>query len=287
MESKLSRTGCWHTFLVLGRVSNLPTVWSNCLAAWLLAGGGSWERFATLCAAATLLYSGGMFLNDAFDAAFDRQYRPERPIPSGLVSRRAVGTWGAAMLGLGWLAGLALGPAAGAYGFGLLAAIVIYDAAHKRTPWAPLLMCACRFLLYLMAASAALGPAGAPVLWRALALAAYVAGLSCIARGESLPLAASRWPIALLLMPLALGLATTRRDAGLHLWLSAAALAAWLAWSLRHGFLRGPANFSRGVAGLLAGITLVDWLALGGRGGLVFVGLFLLALLLQRVAPAT
>ena len=44
------------------------------------------------------------------------------------------------------------------------------------------------------------------------------------------------------------------------------------------------------VAGLLAGIVLVDWLAVAGEGPLlsaVFIGLFLLALLLQRIAPAT
>ena len=32
------------TLLVLGRVSNLPTVWSNCFAGWLLAGGGLWPE---------------------------------------------------------------------------------------------------------------------------------------------------------------------------------------------------------------------------------------------------
>src|SRR5438552_468570 len=66
------------TLLVLGRVSNLPTVWSNCLAAWLLAGGGLSRRLGILCAAASLLYTGGMFLNDAFDVEFDRKYRTER-----------------------------------------------------------------------------------------------------------------------------------------------------------------------------------------------------------------
>src|SRR5258707_12171009 len=76
--------------LVLGRVSNLPTVWSNCLAAWLLGGGGAWSRFAVVCLGATLLYTGGMFLNDAVDEAFDRRFRPERPIVSGRISARTV-----------------------------------------------------------------------------------------------------------------------------------------------------------------------------------------------------
>ena len=68
------------TLLVLARISNVPTVWSNCFAASLLAGGTSGSRLALLCLGATLLYTGGMFLNDAVDQVFDRQYRPERPI---------------------------------------------------------------------------------------------------------------------------------------------------------------------------------------------------------------
>src|SRR5213594_1545943 len=35
----------WRTLLILGRASNVPTVWSNCLAGWLLGGGGSIGRF--------------------------------------------------------------------------------------------------------------------------------------------------------------------------------------------------------------------------------------------------
>ena len=78
--------------VILGRVSNLPTVWSNCLAGWVLGGGGFTGdepgRVLLLGAGATLLYLGGMFLNDAWDAPFDRQHRPERPIPSGAIRER-------------------------------------------------------------------------------------------------------------------------------------------------------------------------------------------------------
>ena len=78
------------TLLVLGRVSNLPTVWSNCLAGWLISGPGSIGALLLLCGGATALYIGGMYLNDAFDADFDRQFRRERPIPSGAISVTAV-----------------------------------------------------------------------------------------------------------------------------------------------------------------------------------------------------
>src|ERR1041385_5815117 len=92
------------TLLVLGRVSNLPTVWANCLAGWLLGGGGEWPRFGLLCTGATLLYVGGMFLNDAFDAEFDAEHRRGRPIPSGQIAQARVWQLGWGML----IAGVAL-----------------------------------------------------------------------------------------------------------------------------------------------------------------------------------
>src|ERR1044071_10332569 len=72
----------FRTLLILGRISNLPTVWSNCVAGWLLGGGGDLRRLGWLCAGASLLYMGGMYLNDACDSHFDALHRAERPIPS-------------------------------------------------------------------------------------------------------------------------------------------------------------------------------------------------------------
>src|SRR5262245_55028336 len=89
------------TFLVLARASNLPTVWTNCLAGWMLAGGGDWRRLLALCVGASFLYTGGMFLNDAFDADFDQKHRPMRPIPSGAIKLRDVWVWGFVWLVLG------------------------------------------------------------------------------------------------------------------------------------------------------------------------------------------
>jgi len=85
----------WRAYLLLSRVSNLPTVWSNVLAG-VVAGTSidSLSPFASRAPVAMLLlsasafYTGGMFLNDAFDAPFDRRVRPERPIPRGEVGLR-------------------------------------------------------------------------------------------------------------------------------------------------------------------------------------------------------
>src|SRR5438093_240960 len=146
----------WRTLLVLGRASNLPTIWSNCLAGWLLGGGGELHRLALLCAGATFLYLGGMYLNDAFDAQFDQQHRPERPIPSGAVRAEAVWKWGVSwlILGLGSLS--LLGSATAALAALLTLSILIYDAIHKIFAFSPVLMAACRFFLIVLAASTAL-----------------------------------------------------------------------------------------------------------------------------------
>ena len=52
------------TAFALGRVSNLPTVWSNVLAGTILAGGTLDPlRTTILMVAMSLLYVAGMYLN--------------------------------------------------------------------------------------------------------------------------------------------------------------------------------------------------------------------------------
>ena len=280
-----SGAGGLQVLLVLGRVSNLPTVWSNCLAAWLLAGGGSAGRFFMLCFGATLLYTGGMFLNDAVDVDFDRQHRTERPIPSGLISERAVWFLAGVSLVAGWLLMAFLGTSPALYGFGLLMLIVVYDLVHKRTKLGVWLMASCRFMLYLVAASAASHGMNLTVGLRGLALAAYIFGLSLLARGESTQGAVRAWSLGLLFVPAVAALVAGRPDL-----IVAAGAVLWVLWCVRGAFPGVRRNIRPSVAGLLAGIVLVDCLAAGTQNGtlrVVFGGLFVLALVLQRVAPAT
>jgi len=274
--------------LILGRVSNLPTVWSNCLAAWLIGGAGQWRRFVELGVAGTLLYTGGMFLNDAFDENFDRQFRPERPIPAGQIHPQAVWCGGIILLLLGCLLLLPLGTTSLALGIALSAAIVIYDAIHKRTVLAPLLMSLCRFLLYLTAGVAGEHGISLVLIARALALAAYISGISYLARGESRQGAAPPWTIGLLIVPGVLATLLRDRPQSATI-LLVTFFAGWLAWCLRGAWLVPKRPLSLGVASLLAGIVLVDWLAVPGQAwrNLAFPALFFLALLLQRVVPAT
>jgi len=277
------------TLLVLGRVSNLPTVWSNCLAAWLLNGGGNWIAFLLLCAGASLLYVGGMFLNDAFDAGFDRQFRQERPLPSGQIAERDVWWIGGLLIFFGWLLLFLIGNTAALFASLLVVAILLYDAVHKRIEGAPFIMGGCRFLLYLVAGAATLHTVNAPVFWHGLALAAYIVGLSFLARKESGQGRVSVWPMLFLAAPLAANVAVNP-SRGVFSWLAVVALLAWLGWCVREVASRVKPNVGRTVAALLAGIVLVDCSALPQLTlGLAatFAGLFLLGLLMQRTIPAT
>lgn len=276
--------------LVLGRVSNLPTVWSNCLAGWLLGGGGEADRFLVMTLGATLVYCGGMFLNDAFDAAFDAQYRPERPIPSGATSAAQVWWWGGGLLGFGTLLLSFLGDTCAALAVLLTGLVLLYDAVHKMFTFAPILMAGCRVLLYLVAASTAAHGVTGLALWSAFALGSYVLGLSFLARRESLPGPLQHGPLLSLGAPLLLATLVNRgRTADVAIVL-AIVLALWIARSLLS--LRAGPNrqVGRAVGGLLAGIVLVDWLAVCHESYGVFalfLVLFILSLALQRLVPAT
>lgn len=278
------------TFLVLGRVSNLPTVWSDCLAGWWLSGGGGWARWAIVSVAGSSLYVGGMFLNDAFDAGFDRQYRRTRPIPSGAIDRREVWLWGFFWLVLGLAALAVLGQTSLDCGVALCACILLYNWLHKAVPVAPLLMGGCRLLLYVMAAAS--GPDGitGEVVWKGLALGSYIAGLSWLARRESQSVRLEQWPVIFLAGPLLIAACVDDGPWVKPALIYAAALLVWVTWALSRSFGRAHPNIGYTISRLLAGITLVDLLAVASRDE-IWIVLFpiwlALALLLQRFVPAT
>src|SRR5215472_14743383 len=127
----------FRTLLILARFSNLPTVWSNCLAGWWLGGKGDPANLAWVTAGTSLLYEGGMFLNDAFDEDFDRVHRKERPIPAGNIPAEEAWWWGLFLLGVGALCLISLGTTTGAFGVALLLSIIAYNAIHKWFMLAP------------------------------------------------------------------------------------------------------------------------------------------------------
>jgi 4-hydroxybenzoate polyprenyltransferase len=176
--------------LRLGRVSNVPTVFTNVAAGLALAGSHPLSPlFVALSMAVALFYVGGMYLNDAFDARWDAAHRPERPIPAGQVKAATVYIAGFAMLAAGAaLVALVVDTRAPLWAALVLASlIVLYDLSHKGNPLAPLVMAACRVAVYALAAlSVAPWPPARPVFIGATALFLYLVFLSTLARKETL-----------------------------------------------------------------------------------------------------
>ncbi len=276
------------TQLILGRISNLPTVWTNCLAGWVLGGGEISEVtvVVALAAAASLFYVGGMMLNDACDAEFDSKHNPTRPIPSGQVSRQEVTILGIGYLSAGLLVFLATTGASVWWILGLLFSILIYDLAHKKWEGSVWVMGACRFFLYLVGASAS-GGGGEVVYLSALGILFYIAGVTLVARGESTGENPPWWPWMLLLAP-----AVVWALPGWG-WKSAVFLLIFLGWlAASLGRLRagGERRIGRFVSWLLAGIVLADALLISPinpAAAWICVMFLPVTLLLQKKVPAT
>lgn len=286
-------TSMLRALLELSRVSNLPTVWTNVLAAWIIASGADWQwtpALGWLLLGASLIYSAGMILNDACDAAWDRKHRPERPIPSGRIGLKTVWFISLAGLAIGYALMVFAGGASWKITALLVAAVVAYDVYHK--PWAGsvIIMGACRTLLYLAAGSASSEVFDdiikAPVLYvGSLSLGSYIIGLSLIARSEISAIEPDRakfWSgLSLLCLPLldVFGVVLLRfvlsGDRDHSLFLDLASIPFWVASEpinlvaplLLLGLMYlaveimskpPPSNVGKAVGWLLAGIPIVD-----------------------------
>lgn len=286
----------WSVALSLGRVSNLPTVWTNVLAGVVLAGGNVADpRVAWIAAAVSLCYVAGMYLNDAFDSEFDAKHRPDRPIPSGAVTAQAVLAAGFTMLvaGVALLALLGFAPGGTGWpplaaGVALAGAIVLYDLHHKDNPVSAVVMGLCRALVYVAAASVVVARFPTPVWVGAMLLLSYLVGLTYIARQEHLGRVANLWPLLFLALPVAWGAyAALAGGFVAALWLL---FTAWVLYALSFLRRRAPGDVPRAVGYLLAGICLWDALVIAQAGqpavAAFALALFAATLLLQRfVAP--
>ncbi len=176
-------------FLRLTRPANIVTAISDILAGAAIAGftGGMFElpSVLLLIAATIGLYGGGVVFNDVFDAALDRVERPERPIPSGLISEKEGALLGSVLLIVGVVAAvvLALNPS-GAIAFSIAIAALVYDKWGKHhSLLGPLNMGICRGLNLLLGMS--LIPT---VLYQygylAIVPIIYIAAITMISRGE-------------------------------------------------------------------------------------------------------
>ena len=287
--------------LRLGRVSNLPTVWTNGLAGAALAGADPWQTATpVLLLALSLFYVGGMYLNDAFDCGVDARDRPTRPIPAGEAKADTVFATGFAMILAGValavaaarLAGAGGGEAAALAAAALGALILAYNRWHKGNPLGPLLMGGCRALAYITAGLALAGAVPAALLAAVPVALGYLIGLTYIAKQETLGHVRNLWPLLFLAAPLPYGVALLAQEMGG--WPTALLLAVLLGWILRALALlrrRSPGDIPRAVVSLIAGIALLDALFLAASSqpaaALLAVICFGATLFLQRWVSGT
>lgn len=89
-------------YLTLLRPANVITALADILAGMAIVGFVWKDLTPIFLLVSTIgLYGGGVVLNDYFDLAIDSKERPERPIPSGKVSKRSALVLGSLFLGLG------------------------------------------------------------------------------------------------------------------------------------------------------------------------------------------
>ena len=250
-----------HTHLRLARASNLPTTWSNVLCALLLVGGFSWGAFLGALLAVSLFYIGGMYLNDWRDAEYDRQHRPERPIPAKKISRRAVFCLAATYFVLALGISLALQPGALWWSLGLIGCITFYDLDHKNNSMSPWVMGACRALIYPWAASLA-GQTFPVELWLAcLAAYSYTMGLTYIARGAGQKLPTQLFLLAGLFLPAVLWGSQASENPLLLKLPALAVFLAWMGYCIRPWFSKTSGG-RPSIGQLIAGLCFVDLLAI-------------------------
>lgn len=204
MSSSLEQPGkaSLKTLLALCRVSNLPTVWMNVVAAALLAGQAAIDPIdpgtvVSLALSMSAFYCGGMSLNDLCDRHWDAVHQRFRPIPSGRISvAHACGVTlmlflcGFALLMAAPHAATALGAAAV-----LLGVVVLYDHFHKAHRASVLLMAAARLMVFVVTAMALDGKVAATVWLAGWLQFGYTLLVTVVARYEN------RFGRSLLLIP--------------------------------------------------------------------------------------
>jgi 4-hydroxybenzoate polyprenyltransferase len=257
-----TRSPVWRAWLQMARVSNTPTTVSNTVAgAVLVSTAAAAGTVAVVAVAIALLYTAGMILNDVLDEEVDRRERPERPLPSGLVSRQAA-LLAVVVLFVAAELLLALeGSNPVVAGLGLIGLIVLYDAWHKGNALSPVLMGACRVMVYVIAGLAVADALNTELWGAAGLLLVYVVGLTQVAKAEGSGIAA-RWPVLAVLAP-AVYWAKELPDLAVAVLMIAFLL--WVGYAL--WLVLARRRIGAGVVRLIAGIAIYDALAVAGAGG--------------------
>ncbi len=177
-------------YLRLARLANLPTAAADILAGLVIATFFSEvelvhipiRSIVYLVFSSVFLYAGGVVLNDVFDFELDKVERPERPIPSGVVSLRSAAIFGVILILLGVVLAFFVHQLSGIIALVLAFSIVLYDALSKKHDFfGPVNMGLCRGLNLILGMSV-FGLVNE--WWYALVHLIYIFAITLISRGE-------------------------------------------------------------------------------------------------------
>jgi 4-hydroxybenzoate polyprenyltransferase len=183
--------------LQLLRLPNVFTAMADIFMGFLISHGSlePWREFFPILLGSSSIYLAGMVLNDWFDFDIDRQERPERPLPSGRVSKASALVGGIVLLAVGVAAATVAGSTSRNVALVLVAAVLLYDGALKSTLFGPATMGLCRALNVLLGMSSQpdaiwLFDMSRVQMWRFGTMAAagvglYIMGVTRFARREA------------------------------------------------------------------------------------------------------
>ena len=179
-------------YLRLMRPANIVTAIADVLAGIAISGFmAAWVfnylhilPVLLLCISTAGLYGGGVVFNDVFDADLDRVERPERPIPSGLISPREATTLGGILLIAGIVAAFAVNLTSGLLASLITIAALVYNKWGKHhSLLGPPNMGLCRGLNLLLGVSVL--PSSISGWWYiAFVPVIYISSVTMISRGE-------------------------------------------------------------------------------------------------------
>lgn len=176
-------------YLRLMRPANVITAIADVLAGIAIAGyfidqNTQLLPVVLLCISTIGLYSGGIIMNDVFDAELDAKERPERPIPSGIVSKKAATIFGGIFFFIGIFAAGLYSKNAQYLAAAIMVSSLIYNRFLKHNAiFGPINMGLCRGLNLLLGVS--IIPTEIQHWWfLAIVPVIYIGAITMISRGE-------------------------------------------------------------------------------------------------------
>lgn len=165
-------------------VTSVADVLAGAAIVGAFTDNSNWITISLLSISTACLYGGGVVFNDVFDAELDKVERPERAIPSGIISVGKAARLGTLLMFLGvFIASFCSQPAA-ALAMGITFFALLYNKISKHHSFfGPLNMGLCRGLNLLLGISVIPSALGE---WYLLAIVpiVYIFSITMISRGE-------------------------------------------------------------------------------------------------------